>query len=79
MRKAFYKNTFYEKDGTPHIVEGFGVRKKTPGFKAYDAPPYMVFVDGAFYADAENGLDFLEEVNDLVKRFGWLRVNPVFA
>lgn len=79
MKVSFYRNRFYESDGTAHVVEGFATRTRTPGFKSRNGAPYMLFVDGAFYADAESGMDFIAEVDDLVKWFGWLRVNPIFA
>ena len=79
MKVAFYTRKFYEPDGTQHTVEGFANRTRTPGFKSLDGAPYMLFVDGAFYADAETGLAFLEEVESLSKWFGWLSVNPCFS
>lgn len=60
----------YETDGTKHVIE-----IARSGYGSY----YVVLVDGAFYADADNLSKAGDEVYDIIQWFGWVRRNPVFA
>lgn len=65
--KAYEKYT-----GEAHLFE---VLKS----KIKNSAPYVIFLDGSFFATAENGAGIGDEIESTITWFGWTRTNPVFA
>lgn len=73
MPERIYKTTVYEKHGdASHVFEAF--RSGIAG-----SAPYVILLDGSFLATAESGHEISDEINDTIKWFGWVSVNPAFA
>ena len=64
--KIVRKEMAYDNADNEHRIE---VYKKF-------AYPYVVFVDGAFYASAESVREADDEVNDIIKWFDWKTTKP---
>ena len=63
--KRICKITVYEKyDGTPHIFEAF--RRNI-----INAAPFVIFLDGNFFATAETRSGISEEIESTIKWYGW--------
>lgn len=60
----------YENDGHRHQIEVV--------LRVNDNS-YIILVDGAFYADASNIAKARDEVEDIIRWFGWSRVNRIYA
>lgn len=60
----------YEKDGARHVC---AVYAKSIG------GPYTVKLDGEFYSTAENMLDAISEIEDIIAHHGWSYYSPNFA
>ena len=63
-----YRVEVYDGEDNEHVLEVF---KKPSG------APYVVMVDGAFCATCESMSEARDEVNDIIKWFGWKTTKPV--
>lgn len=61
-----HRQTFYEKDGTPHEVTLQFVTRRV----------YEVRVDDEIYAIVESRSQGLEEIEDLLKQTKWSPIKP---
>lgn len=73
MFELIQKTVAYEKhDGTPHIFEVYRQNLE-------NAAPFVVMLDGAFFATEEYGVEIAEEIESTIKWYDWSRKTPIFA
>ena len=73
MKMKFYDRKAYEKyTGESHLFEVFESNIQ-------NSAPYVILLDGAFFATAESGEENGEEIEATITWYGWIRTSPIYA